>query len=398
MTSSQVPEQPNAPVLWIWIVRVVTITSIILVVDFVASAGLRQAFILENERATIEAEVAQEPYRDTDWGRAYWEEIAQYAETWDPYIVYRVGNMNGRFINVNAGVRKTTGADVPTSARRRLIFLFGGSAAWGHGARDAYTLSSWLTRVAAEHGDPVEVRNYAESGWVNGQGIAYLLQKLGDGERPEIVLFYSGVNETLSVRSWPRVRRPIWDAEWYTRALHDSVAQRTRPLTRLWNYYRTTSLLLERLFPPPLQIPMQSTTPADKVKTVVADFGADKDVVERLGSAYGFSTLFVWQLTVADKPLLSAQERTYAGWLPRSEETTPRLEWWSMPGELRDMYTAIGRGVVSQHGVINVSGAFTEMPTTAFIDWMHTSEAGNERVARAIYRMLPEGRWPAQAR
>ena len=93
-----------------------------------------------------------------------------------------------------------------------LSFCFGGSAAWGHGARDFNTLSSWLVRVAAEQGNDLDVRNYAESGWVNWQGIVYLLQKLSEGERPEVVIFYSGVNETLSARHWPQVRRPIWDA------------------------------------------------------------------------------------------------------------------------------------------------------------------------------------------
>jgi hypothetical protein len=250
---------------------------------------------------------------------------------------------------------------------------------------------SWLSRVAAERGDALDVRNYAESGWVNWQGIVYLLQKLSEGERPDLVVFYSGVNETLGARRWPRVRRPIWDAEWYSSALADSVVERTRPLTRTWEHYRDTSLVLAALFPRVLQIPPVSTTPEMIVDTVVADYAADKEAVERLGREYGFSTMFVWQVSVADKATLSAQERTYAGWLPPSPENTPALDWWSMPQDLGDIYDAIGRRLVSQHGVVDVSDAFSGMSTTAFIDWMHTSESGNERVARAMYeRLAPE--------
>ena len=66
------------------------------------------------------------------------------------------------------------------------------------------------------------------------------------------------------------------------------------------------------------------------------------------------------------------------------------------------MYGAIGQGVMTHHGVVDVSDAFDDMPTTAFIDWMHTSESGNERVARALYERLapeiPERKWAAQER
>ena len=232
------------------------------------------------------------------------EEIADYAERWDPYVVYRVGEMHGRFINVDDGVRRTYTPQHSSQAHRHPVFLFGGSAAWGHGARDFNTLSSWLVRVAAEHGNDLDVRNYAESGWVNWQGIVYLLQKLSEGERPEVVIFYSGVNETLSARRWPQVRRPIWDAELYSSALYDAVLQRTRPLTRTWEHHRDTSLLLSLLLPRPLQIHVgPPTSPDTTIGLVATDYAADKKIVERLGHEFGFSTLFVWQPTVASKSI-----------------------------------------------------------------------------------------------
>ena len=134
-----------------------------------------------------------------------------------------------------------------------MVFLFGGSAAWGHGARDEGTIASWLAKVAEDHGEPLDVRNYAESGWVNWQGISCLTQRLAEGERPDARL-------------------------------------------------------------------------AD-------EYIADRVLVEHLGQVYGFKTLFVWQLSVADKPTLTAQERRYAGWLPRTPDTTPAIDWWAMDTE-----------------------------------------------------------------
>ena len=85
---------------------------------------------------------------------------------------------------------------------------------------------------------------------------------------------------------------------------------------------------------------------------------------------------------------MSTQERRYAGWLPPSPETKPALDWWSISSDLRNIYDAIGQRLISEGGVVDVSNAFDGMSTTAFIDWMHTSEAGNERVARFLYQRI----------
>jgi hypothetical protein len=361
----------------------------ILLADMPASLVVLHIARLRVERATLRAQAAQEPYRGTDWGTAYWREIASYQERWDPHVVYRVGEMNGRFINVVHGVRKTYTPPGVSGRPRRLIFVFGGSAAWGHGARDLETIPSWLARVGEEHRDLLDVRNYAESGWVNWQGIAYLIDKLAEGERPEIVIFFSGVNETLGARQWPELRRPIWDAEFYVSALSEAAQQRNRPLSRAWRYYRHTSLIWSTLLPLPAYVAPSAQTSLEAVTRMVSsDYLSDKAMVEALGREFGFSTLFVWQPIVADKAELSRQERRYAGWLPASPDTTPALSWWSLPRDLRATYEAIGHAVKSR-GVVGLAGAFDGVSATAFIDWMHPSELGNELIARALYSKLP---------
>ena len=374
---------------WKWLVRGPALLALLVVSDLVVSASVQQLRTTRAGRQMIEAELAQEPYRNADWARAYWNEVAQYEEQWDPYFVYRVGDLHGPLITVKDGVRRTYTPPARTDTPRRLLFVFGGSAAWGHGARDEHTLPSWLARVAEEQGDSWEVRNYAESGWVNWQGIVYLLQKLADGERPDVVIFYSGVNEVLSARHWPAVRRPIWNAETYPTAMSEWILQKDWPLFRTWDYYRKTSLFFGYLtgydrnaLPPP------STDSNGISRLVRRDYLADKAVVENLGRAYGFKTVFVWQLTVAAKQHLTAQEKTYAGWLAGPVELRPALDWWAMPGDLRALYQSIGRDVVSQPAVADVGDAFEGVTSTAFIDWMHPTESGNEHIARALHRWM----------
>jgi lysophospholipase L1-like esterase len=381
--------EPPSRVAWWWIAIPVAFTlATALVVDLIGSAAVRQIRVQGAARALLEAEVQQEPYRGTSWGRDYWEAIERYQEAWEPYYTYRVGTMATEFINVSDGVRATHPGKTRISEPNRLVLVFGGSAAWGHGARDQGTIPSWLSRVAEEQGERLDVRNYAESGWVNWQGITYLLQTLADGERPDTVVFYSGVNEILSGRLWPQVRRPIWNAEAVPRAMTDWALERSRPLARVWDYYRGTSYLWSLLAPRPPVLP--DAPPAGRPELaarLAEEFLADRDVVERLGRAYGFRSVFVWQLSVADKPSLSAQERRYAGWLPRTGDTTPAIDWWAMDTELKHLHGEVGR-LVKARGVVDVAAALRDMPTSAFIDWMHTSEAGNERVGRALYEVI----------
>jgi len=393
MPTDRPRRSPRVPWWWIAVPASFTLATT-LVVDVVASAAIRQLRIRQAARAYLEASAQQEPYRGAPWGRRYWEAIEEYAEAWDPYHVYRVGSMTTEFIKVSDGVRDTYKVTTNGGDPARLVFLFGGSAVWGHGARDEGTIPSWLARVAEQHGDRLDVRNYAESGWVNWQGISYLSHKLAAGERPDTVIFYSGVNEVLNGRLWPQVRRPILDTEDFHRAMASSALERRRPLARVWDHYRTTSYFWSRVFPrPPILPAAPSISRAELAARLAEEYIADRLFVERLGRAFGFETIFVWQLSVADKTPLSAQERHFAGWLPRTPETTPAIDWWSMDAELNHLYEEVGE-LVKARGVLDISDALKDVGEPVFIDWMHTSETGNEKVARALYEHV---RTPAQA-
>ena len=52
----------------------------ILLADVPASLVVLHISRLRVERATLRAQAAQEPYRDTEWGTAYWREITRYSE------------------------------------------------------------------------------------------------------------------------------------------------------------------------------------------------------------------------------------------------------------------------------------------------------------------------------
>src|SRR5262245_39848211 len=120
--------------------------SLLMVVDVAGSAAIRQIRSARAAQLLVDAEARQEPYSRVDWGRRYWREWPNYRERGEPYHVYRVADMHGEFIDVTNGVRRTYSPEHCDPEHGRVLWLFGGSAAWGHGSRDLETIPSWLAR------------------------------------------------------------------------------------------------------------------------------------------------------------------------------------------------------------------------------------------------------------
>ena len=55
---------------WRKLRMMVAVIGVGLIAEPIVSAGVRQYRVIAAERLTVEAEMAQEPYRDSDWGRA----------------------------------------------------------------------------------------------------------------------------------------------------------------------------------------------------------------------------------------------------------------------------------------------------------------------------------------
>ncbi len=105
---------------------------------------------------------------------------------------------HGKYFNINSdGTRKTWNPNVlATSSRAIKIFTLGGSAMWGDGVADEFTIPSLLSKTLnSGSGREFVVSNYAEGGFVLLQEIARLTILLESGARPDYVIFYDGAND-----------------------------------------------------------------------------------------------------------------------------------------------------------------------------------------------------------
>ena len=135
----------------------------------------------------------QPAFRDAPWARDLLQEQTELPGVRDPYLGYRIGDMTGRYTNFVNGARVSY--EPATNAKKLVVWFFGASALFGAGQRDGYTIPSQFARIAEQAGVPVEVRNFGRPATSSWQELELLEQVVGQGEKPDFVVFYDGFND-----------------------------------------------------------------------------------------------------------------------------------------------------------------------------------------------------------
>ena len=131
--------------------------------------------------------------------KKYYKENKKVPKSWQPYVYWRRAKFDGKYISITKdGLRKTWNKEYPAKDKVMKIFMFGGSTMWGEGASNDFTLPSCLAKDLAAAGIKAEVVNYGENGYVQTQELITLIRALQAGKRPDVVIFYDGVNDVFS--------------------------------------------------------------------------------------------------------------------------------------------------------------------------------------------------------
>jgi hypothetical protein len=133
-------------------------------------------------------------YADIDWAVQHYHELDQAQLTsartdFKSFIGWRRKPFNGETINVGGPyAQRRTINNGPEDAKK--AYFFGGSSMWGTGANDGGTIPSQFAALTGMHSD-----NFGEAGYTAHQSLMLLIQLLQEGHRPDLVIFYDGVNE-----------------------------------------------------------------------------------------------------------------------------------------------------------------------------------------------------------
>ena len=103
------------------------------------------------------------------------------------FLSWKSATMNSQSINIEG----------PYSSRlsrfqnlNNSTWFFGGSTIWGFGAEDDETIPSFYSILTKSF-----VYNFGELGWTSRQSLNQMLNALGDGNIPDRIIFFDGVND-----------------------------------------------------------------------------------------------------------------------------------------------------------------------------------------------------------
>jgi hypothetical protein len=371
-----------------WSIVGITLTLLILV-----EGGFWVVFALRDRVTAVsvpDPRVVAEGYGGAAWPIVHYHELEQLAERWQPYVYFRQKPFWGKTITIdNVGRRTTWQSHMRPSARgnRRSVkvLTLGGSSLWGFGARDLETIPSLLARLLDEKGWDVQLENLTEIGYVSTQEVVALVRALQTGARPDVVIFYDGVNDTTSalLEGEPGVTTNEINRRREFNLLQSPgrmAAAMALKVVKDSGSYRFAQMVRRRLdgetgepagFTGMMKVP-------DVGAGVVRHYEANVTIVKALAKSFGFRALFFWQPTVFSKSVLA----------PFEQEEAQRYAWAQyfieeVYGEVRASKT-----LNDDPSFQDLSTIFNDSEGLAFIDYCHTTETANAKVASAMAAKL----------
>jgi lysophospholipase L1-like esterase len=364
------------------------IILVVLFTEFGVDWLRRRIRRLRRGRTTRPARSAgAEAYGGADWTTPYFDEFSRLVRVdWKEHVGWWQRPHRGEYVTIDErGLRATPGEREAGPGAMRIL-CFGGSTMMGMGARDAHTIPAVLARRLADLGHAAAVTNMGQLGYNNTQETIALQQLLKRGERPDIVLFYDGINEMVCAEQTGAPDRVMHEAArraefniFYTDRRADLVkagliAAMPRTVRRL---RELTGLPLRG----PLPAGRFDLTGADipaLARDVVEAYAANLRLIRLLAGAYKFQALFFWQPVITTKRDKTEDERFFESEFTGALDARRRL--FAAVIDARRRHPELAQAA----DCIDLSRLFDDRPDPVYIDLYHLSEAGNAAVAEAM--------------
>lgn len=299
----------------------------------------------------------------------FWAEQGRSRVRWLPYSYWTVEPIAGEFVNVNsAGLRRTARYTQAETAPR--IYFFGGSSMWGEGVRDAQTIPSQLAKLLADSDRPIVAENYAQTGYVSRQDLILFQAQLGQGNLPQLAVFYQGFNDVFSAWLQGLVGIPLRESQ----RVSDVEAGR-----------------LLRSGQPVLQLPAANLRQYDwslvagsgaTAEAIAENWLANRRLIRAAANEFGVSVLFVWQPALFAKSTPTPTEARIQAQL--DDELPGFVELYRDVSDfLRDRALTEG-----WQDLVFLTDLFRDHSGEIFFDRVHINEIGNMIVAQSLLDYL----------
>jgi lysophospholipase L1-like esterase len=259
--------------------------------------------------------------------------------------------------------------------------MFGGSALYGTGVPDFATLPSYLSHNLRAAGMAcIVVSNFGAEGYVTNQELIVLMEQLKMGRRPDLVIFYDGVNDAYAGAVSPGVPSAHMSLGNIKARMEGSLAGRL-------DFLRNSSALqLAMLAENSLRrVHADASENAEtqfKAAAALDNYEANLRIAQTLAHAYGFRVLSFWQpaLVYGHKPLAPFEMRIAGN------------KTWDNTFHTLNAVCGEAEGRAEKQGdFVFLGRIFDSTREPLYIDkWMHLAPKGNEFVAAAIARVVED--------
>ncbi len=317
-------------------------------------------------------------------------------ERYVQYVEFREGEYASPDLNIDRERRRR----VPGSCERDdafTVMAFGGSTMFGAGVADWHTIPAYLAASLNRQDRCVKVVNYGAGWWQSSQGVIQLLEVLKHRDRPDLVVFYDGVNDVNAV-AWGGVPGGIAPdvAESFRKVFDPDPEGPFDARLPSWRHFARHSLIVRTLADrflspqhneqhkdltndyavPDVDMPTLATSLADI-------YAANVRTVNALAKEYGFTVHFFLQpvLMVPGKPRTAAEEASVR---ERGNERPSDIAMFNRGYQAFKAHPYL-RSVPNYH---DISDVFDGMTAELYLDSEHLQPEGNRIAAERIARDL----------
>lgn len=323
-----------------------------------------------------------------EWGPQYLQDTRKYrwVTTFQPYVDFRHRPFESETINIGKdGVRLTPGSCMDRAASLE-VFMFGGSTMIGMGVPDQYTIPAYLARALNKGDACVKVVNYGTTWWQSSQSLAQLANLLRAGERPDVVIFYDGIND-INVLTFGGHAGGIAprSEELLAHGMHSD----SHPVRELLGKYSALYRLVSRLVGPRIdkdELNDFSMTEAEipvQAEPIASIYVHNIRMLRALEAQYGFRALAVLQPfpLVVKKPLQAEEKEVLARRL--------KVRPWEPP-MISAVYDLVrtDKTLARDSRFVDLSAVLDGVDELLFVDGEHLLPRGNEIVALKLASLL----------
>jgi lysophospholipase L1-like esterase len=325
-------------------------------------------------------------YQGQNWAPTLARESDGRGQVYHQYLTWISKPQKGRYVNLDPETGRKTWNPPTLKAPVTTIFVFGGSAAWGYGARDNYTIPSQLSYRLNAQDAHVRVYNFAEPGYTFTQGLFYLITKLREGARPNFVIFYDGFNDVYgSYQSG----KP--GAQQNMAQLREKLESKPRQLywQAVKEWWQENIFLYNKVFSRFFQRPEKRFREVGAGFTdqqlreltagTVRYYAQSMALLDHLSQAYGFKYVCFWQ------PALFTETRV----LPQERRVDVRLEDKNFAKLYQFTNQYLAQHPPSSH-FYNLTDALNGRTQPCYVDLVHTTEKGYGIVADRMEGVLKQ--------